>query len=174
MDTIQIRGLTLWRPWPQAFLFSERPGLPAPKRVENRPWWPKWATAPMRDGVALGATGEHALWLALHAGQHVDTKSTCALLRHRGVELQPGPAGVIVAVCRLARVLDVEWLDSRWSDDLDRHYPWISGPYAWEVDQVTALAAPVPCKGAQGLWTLPPGVLAEVRRQWATATAGAP
>lgn len=157
-----IRGLTLHRPWQSAFLLPEPPAFgPAPKRVENRGWWPKWATAPMRDGVALAAVGEHALWLALHAGQHVDAEALCAM-HHRGVVLNVGRAGEIVAVCRLARVLDVELLSDLRPEEIDRHHPWICGPYAWEVDQFTALPEPVTCRGAQGLWHLRPAALEQV------------
>lgn len=43
--------------------------------------------------------------------------------------------------------------------------PWFCGPVGWYLRDVVAIK-PVPCKGAQGLWSLPPEVLADVRRRW--------
>lgn len=40
--------------------------------------------------------------------------------------------------------------------------PWFIGPYGWVLTDVVTLAEPVPCKGAQGLWTVPPEVLARL------------
>ena len=80
-----------------------------------------------------------------------------------------GEPGQIVAVCRLARVLDLDALGPT-HPLIAQHAPWASGPYCWEVDRVTELPEPVACKGAQGLWPLPPEVLARVRMQWAAAT----
>jgi len=37
--------------------------------------------------------------------------------------------------------------------------------YGWQLANIIALPTPVPCKGAQGLWPLPPDVLGQVRRQ---------
>jgi hypothetical protein len=162
----ELRGLTLWRPWPECFLLGHRP-----KRVENRPWYPQWAMGPWQTGVACGLH-DSQLWLALHAGQRLD-REALQDLRQVAPELQEGRPGEIVAVCWLARVLDVEELhrlseaSGHLAEEIVRNLPWICGPYAWEVDQVRALPEPVPCKGAQGLWKLPPEVLEQVRRQYA-------
>ena len=42
--------------------------------------------------------------------------------------------------------------------------PWFVGPCGWVLADVVTLAEPVPCKGAQGLWTVPPDVLAKIDR----------
>ena len=169
--TGEIRGCTLHRPWPGAFLLPERtiPGDTAqvlrPKRVENRDWYPKWACRPMSEGTAVARPG---IYLALHAWLQVDDRALVEVWRWGWPELRRGEASVIVAVCRLARVLDC---DMGFNHPLIRaHRPWAMGRYLWEVDQVAALPEPVACKGAQGLWPLPPEVLARVRMQWAAAT----
>lgn len=41
----------------------------------------------------------------------------------------------------------------------------------WLFDRVVRLPVPVPCRGAQGLWELPPDVLAAVREQIARRAA---
>lgn len=43
--------------------------------------------------------------------------------------------------------------------------PWFVGPYGWVLTDVVTLTTPVPCKGAQGLWALPPDVEAAVMGQ---------
>ena len=45
--------------------------------------------------------------------------------------------------------------------------PWFVGPVGWVLRERTWLPTPVPCKGAQGLWTLPPDVQRGVDEQLA-------
>lgn len=40
--------------------------------------------------------------------------------------------------------------------------PWYVGQHAYVLDQVRELTAPIPCKGALGLWTPPAEVVAKV------------
>lgn len=151
MSTPNIRGLTLWRPWAAAIVHG-------PKRVENRSW------APSKRLIDAG------LWIAIHAGfswdqdgarsayeawpavREVVPHSTCAFesswptyWRRQGV----------VGVARVIEASDVNWIEA--NDD-----PWAVGPIVWVLTDITALRQPIPCRGAQGLWTLPPEVLAAV------------
>ena len=66
--------------------------------------------------------------------------------------------GAVVGVARLAGV----------EDEAPEDEAYWCGPWGWRLDEVRAIE-PVPCKGAQGLWTLPPEVLATVRERWAAA-----
>ncbi len=50
---------------------------------------------------------------------------------------------------------------------------WWAGPVGWVLVDVYALVEPVPCRGFQGFWTLPPDVEAAVRAQLG-AGGGAP
>ena len=52
-----------------------------------------------------------------------------------------------------------------------RNSPWRAsgGVGIWLADVVTI--APLPCKGAQGLWSIPASVLQELRIRWKEATA---
>lgn len=130
------RGVTLIRPWAWAVAC-------AGKDVENRTW-----EAPR---AAVGG------WLAIHAGQKWDADAV-PWIRGRVDSRRVGvPAkdedrsGVIVAVAQLGAVVT--------SSDS----PWFVGPFGWRLDNVVRLPSPVPCKGAQGLWQLPAGVLDQVR-----------
>ena len=59
----------------------------------------------------------------------------------------------VVAVVRLAGVVTE-------SED-----PWYAGRYGWLLADRQRLVEPVPCRGRQGLWTLPADVEAQVREQ---------
>ena len=172
MMPAEIRGLTLWRPWDQAFYTPAGVG-PGPKLVENRDtWWPYRFTGQMQDGTAE-ALPDRPLWIALHAGQKLD-KQALAWIRQLGLPgFVPGPSGVITGVVRLVRVIDVDWIgrEGREDPNLRRLAPYAFGRYSWEVGDTIRLPEPVPCTKAQGvrcfqgLWTLPPPVLEQVRDQ---------
>lgn len=156
-----LRALTIIQPWAHLIVHGR-------KRVENRTW------EPAARGLRVGD------YLAIHAGMAVDLshwdrayevvpeEEPLALreLVAGGVFIMPErarrdfirgrvPLGAVVGVARLA---DVE--DEEPDDD-----PYWCGPWGWRLDEVVAIE-PVLCKGAQGLWTLPPEVLATVRARW--------
>jgi hypothetical protein len=133
-------ALTILQPWATAIALG-------PKRVENRSWPPPRA--------AVGQL------MAIHAGKRWDGQAGLDAFAKR--VYQPGaerlrampsdeyPMGAVIAVARLARVVTA-------SDD-----PWFFGPYGWMLTEVQAIE-PVPCRGAQGLWQLPPDVETQVMR----------
>lgn len=105
----------------------------AGKDIENRIWKPPASVVGCR--------------IAIHAGKVLDRDGLASLVQ-RGI----GPAhgnelvrGAIVAVCTLAGY--VKESDS----------PWFSGPIGWVLFDITAID-PVPCRGFQGLWNLPPDI----------------
>lgn len=106
----------------------------AGKRVENRLWKP--------PAWAIGKR------LAIHAGKKRDDE---ALYLSQGIR-PPGtlPSAAIVATAHLVGYVTE-------SDDR-----WFFGPFGWQLDDVRVLAMPIPCKGALGLWRLPPDVLAAI------------
>lgn len=145
-----MKALTLWRPWPAAIIHST-------KRVENRTWVPpRWL---------LGKD------FALHAGKTVDDSTVEDLISaamnmdEAGVspDLLPGPLG-IVAVVRLAGYVS-ELGGSRVCTGISPERAreiveseWYCGPVGWVLDNIRPLADPVECKGAQGLWAVPPDI----------------
>ena len=148
--TAQIRGLTLIRPW--GFFVAEKH-----KPVENRTWKP--------PAAMLGG------FVAIHNGQKYDPEAVGDIEFEFGLTY-PGadrdPSGHIIAVARLAAVTHED------EPNADRSSRWFCGPFGWWLADVVRIA-PVPCKGAQGLWVIPPPVLEQVRANWKAATAeGAP
>ena len=166
-----LRALTLWRPWDEPVGCGFKP-------VENRPRPP--------PASLLGEV------IAIHAGLHYD-QSAYDFIAERGYRFNlltraasdARRAGKIVALARIAGWLDAresglgEWnaritADAGPTDFRDgpalrahvstlRSSPWWMGPVGILLVDVRALREPVPCRGAQGYWTVPADVEALVR-----------
>lgn len=159
-----LRALSLTRPWPYCITHLG-------KRIENRSW--------ARPGAPPVCRYRGELYL--HAAQSWDP-TTVPIIRSLGVELSEDeantlrdrsrhPAGVIVARCRAVgsvRVMgdgsgrfeeyDFDMLDR--PAELDMR--WWFGDHALVLKDVEPIA-PVPCKGALGVWRVPESVAAQLR-----------
>lgn len=158
IEQMTIRGLSLTRPWPYAFLLPPSPRGVPPKRAENRSWPPpRWLVG---QHLALHAaqswSEEDREWIAETTGLYVPSKSE-------------SPHGQIFAVCRLACC--VESADDARLLARDQR-AWFFGPYGWLVDEFVKLKTPVECKGGQRLWKLDgkPGAWKQLRESYAEAT----
>lgn len=150
-----MRGLSLSQPWCWAILDPV-----ARKWVENRTWAPPIA---MIDQV-----------IALHAAKSWDKAGTPFLLR-LGIEFPARydlyPSAAIVGTARIDRVVT----DARTLPPEQAR--WYMGPttpdgrtvYGWVLADVRPLARPIPCRGLQGLWPVPPDVLADIDSQRSAA-----
>ena len=97
-------------------------------------------------------------WIALHASGQVRHDATFP----RGHRIPDLDTVDRFAVCGVARVVDIVTKSrSKW---FYRHSDG-SVNYGWVLADVTALKNPVPCKGALGLWELPPRIVREIKRQ---------
>ena len=139
-----MKALTLIQPW--AWCITH-----AGKRVENRTWPPP---APL--------LGER---FAIHAGVSRSGAETVDHLAEQGIVVT-GPVhfGAIVATVQLVGVSrDLGPMTIADGCDARRILAlamtqWRMGPIGWVLDDVRVLSEPVPCRGAQGLWTLPADV----------------
>jgi hypothetical protein len=141
-----VKALTLWRPWPWAIFHARH----NPKRIENRPWVPPtWVLNEV---------------IALHAGAVLDGHALHFIAEasgDSGVYRAIHPGGIIgVATVR-------GYVDQA---EAAEHFmvgqsAWFSGPFAWLLSDVRTLTKPVPCKGFQKLWNLPPEVERQVLAQ---------
>ncbi len=158
-----MRALTLTQPWC---------GLVASgsKLVENRP----------RRMIKREDFGKP---FALHASREIDGNVLHGQLRELAPELFDGDLWEM-AWYKLARltsaVIAVATIDSVIdplahgilpdSDDARAALPpdqrrWFFGPVGYVLRDVRALAAPVPCRGQLGFWTLPDDIAARVEEQ---------
>lgn len=137
---VVLRALTLWQPWGFA---CARLGKP----VENRTWHPP----------------EYMTHLAIHAGKTYDEDAAADICDELSIETElPRESRIhsaIVAVARLAGCVH----DARELPEGVRF--WWSGPHGWRLADVLPLEHPVPCRGAQGVWVMPPEVLRVVLAQ---------
>lgn len=142
-----MKALTLWRPWPFA-IFHLPP--PVAKRVENRSWKPPAWLVGQR--------------IAIHAGKTWDPSGARACIETQ--QLRPGLSGDmrsegIIGTAVLCGLVtgDGYWelaegrLPLGWS--VKTISDWYIGPVGWLLDDVRALAEPIPCQGRQGLWDVP-------------------
>lgn len=138
-----MRALTIWQPWAACIAYG-------PKRVENRGWRP-----PERWRLPFD--------LAIHAAKTRRVRDE-AEARMRVADIWPlvnsvpMDRGAVVAVASVVGFFATLDEPRRTLTD-----PWVIGPWCWQLDRVRPLICPVPCKGQQGIWTLPPDVEAEIR-----------
>jgi hypothetical protein len=137
-------ALTLHKPW--GLLIAK--GI---KKIENRTWSPEGRL-------------RHGDWFAIHNGKKYDERCS-PMAQSLGLPLDlflgSPPANTesaIVAVVRYAGVV------------AESRDPWFFGPCGWVLDQAVEIA-PVPCKGAQGLWPVPPDVAEKVRAAYRSKVA---
>jgi hypothetical protein len=140
IELVDVPALTLRNPWGHLVAHHA-------KRVENRSWMPP----------------ETLDRFLIHAGKGWDRDAAGYVRQRYGIDTDGIPTSAIVAVARLAHGCS----SSRWSDTLrcDCGVWAVAGQCHWVLNEVTALAWPVPCSGRQGLWRPPADVLAAVERQ---------
>ena len=149
-----MKAISLWRPWPWAFFH-------AGKRIENRSWKPP-------DSI-IGT------WVAMHAAQRFDEDAGFRMLRgdfgaaaqalpiEHGTTAIKHPTGIVGAMFVAGRFEKdgARYGFHRNCDEVDALLragyasPWSFGPFCWLTPRVVELAEPIPCKGKQGLWTVP-------------------
>jgi hypothetical protein len=131
-----MKALTLIRPWSTLIALGHKP-------IENRTWKP--SPAQLRDGEDL----------AIHAGKKWDEEVADFALS-LGVEISPKdddhPHSAIICVVNYMGTVGAS------------SNPWFFGPWGWVLRDIRPLT-PIPCKGAQGLWTPPADVLAAIEEQ---------
>lgn len=125
------------------------------KDIENRSW-----EIPQKH---LGTT------IGIHAGSNSGREDADWLRGELGsrAPLQ-WPKSAIVALATLAGCVtdDGQHIGKLTREQAARARAsgWYSGPYGWVLTDVRALAEPIACKGALGLWTIPDDVCARVMR----------
>ncbi len=118
------------------------------KDIENRSWAPR-----VEPGELV----------AIHAAAAAPDADDVARVQERigrhGRVPEAYDCGAVVAVARVAKVVT------------SSRSAWFSGPLGWMLEDVVAVRKPIDCKGQLGLWNLPPGVEARLKRQlrWAAA-----
>lgn len=137
-----MRALTLWRPWPYAIFH----GGQRRKLIENRDWEPPRAMM-------------HQIF-ALHAGKTFDRDGAQFIQKQLGLTGLP-PAAWLEGVIGITKIIG---LAHRREEVIPEQQDWFFGDVGFVLDPrcTIALPRPIECKGAQGFWTLPPDMAAEL------------
>jgi len=132
-----MKALTICQPYAELIARGE-------KLCENRTWW----AGPLE-------------LLVIHAGK------SRRYLNVNDERDYPGMAfGAAVAVAELIGCVTPQAIErKRYSRYLYLYgHPYVEGPVCWALTNVRALT-PIPCRGHQGLWTVPPDIEREIREQ---------
>lgn len=115
------------------------------KTIETR----HWATA-------------HEGAIAIHAAKRMTRAEQEFIreLRSRGVAIPYTlPLGAIVAIARLVECRRVETIRDTLGPTERALGNYGDGRFAWILADIRPLAQPIPCRGAQGLFTIPAAML---------------
>lgn len=118
--------ITICNPYPELILLGEKP-------IENRTQ--RWHYR----GELLIHAGKSRSWMTADAWRRFPTL----------------PYGAIVGVAAVTACLD---LNARsWPAEYEylHQHPHAQGRFCWVLSNVLRFKHPVPCRGAQGLWTVP-------------------
>lgn len=160
-------ALTLWRPWAGLVAAGVKP-------VENRTWPPPARVIGQRIAIHAGKRWDHggAQWafqtlvtngapvveaMAAALGQARHPEGVVAVATVAGWVFAGNPPRTAIALSATPGVHGITASDPA--------APWFVGPVGWVLREVVALPVPVACRGAQGLWRLPPDVRARVEEQ---------
>lgn len=168
MTQQMIRGLTLTHPW--AYCIAH-----AGKDVENRTWHPR------RQGGQIG------MYLAIHGGavpgKNTGKREEARLDLAHALRLMSGAGDTDPSVYQLERGLPAAGEDEYFTPGIvavarlagvvqDSLSAWaVDGQHHWQLADVLTLPAPIPHRGAQGLWEVQPDALAQLREAWKAARA---
>lgn len=162
-------ALTLWQPWATAIAHHG-------KLVENRTWAPPTSLVSKRFAIHAGKRFDREAYEMLAEMGAVFSPSASSTLRRVFTPRAELPLGAIVATARVAGWVRSEWIVSAAQHPFDffgvteeqarsaLRSTWWIGPVGWVLDHVIAFE-PVPCCGAQGLWSLPADVERLVRER---------
>jgi activating signal cointegrator 1 len=142
-----IPTLSLWQPWGSLIAHGF-------KRFETRSFKP-----PQYLVGALLAIHAAKRWTADEARQMKTFVLTYPAVR---AKLSPDgllrpPLGAILCVCRLVDYHPTELIRSSLSDQERAFGNYDDGRFAWELEVLKVPPAPIPAKGAQGIWKWIPG-----------------
>jgi hypothetical protein len=181
-----VKALSLTQPWASLVSLGQ-------KRIETRSWPTSYRGELAIHASARFPVVDRILCLrepfasALVAGGVPETLWTDGS-RGRGADWAALPLGAIVAVAQLVGCISTEEVTSQQLARQPAPYQWVidvrrtfleipetecafgdysPGRYAWLLEDVRQLPTPVPCRGALGLWQVPPDVEAMVRQQLA-------
>jgi hypothetical protein len=147
-----MKAITIWQPYASLIAVGA-------KRIETRSWATKY-----RGQLAIHAAVASGGYQYIGSHEHYRAALKKILfqynlLNEKRIKL---PHGAVLATCQLIDCvkISIEFAESLMSQE--RAFgDYTQGRYAWVLEDIRMLPAPVPAKGAQKLWewTPPEGVV---------------
>lgn len=136
-----MKALTLYQPWASLVAIGA-------KTIETRSWKTDY-----RGPLLIHAAKR---WDKDLQSEHLKAHDILSVMGWPYPEAErlydAGPLGAFVAACILADCREMHEAP----DDLNRRFGFFGpGRYGWILEDIRALAVPVPFNGAQGLWLVP-------------------
>ena len=156
--TAPTLALTLWPEW--AWVIAKSRSWLFPKNVENRSWHPG-RRLPVGSRIAIHA----GKTLGGRPGLLAADEAVAAVLDMYRDEhpkpIEPFPYfRTHLHACPKSAILCVATIDDY---DQERRSKWdVPGQWHWRLRDVVVLDEPIPCKGSQGLWLIPPDIRARL------------
>jgi hypothetical protein len=152
-----MKCLSLWQPWASLIAVGA-------KLIETRSW-----STSHRGPVAIHAAAlwGHKQYQLCHSGVFYRALSAGGAFvpDMRTPRRRPPfclPLGCIVAVAKVVDCFQITPM-SRPLDDRELAFGnYETGRYGWELSDIVRLERPIPFKGRQGLFTLPPDVVGQL------------
>lgn len=143
-----MKALTIRHPFPWCICYLGKP-------LENRNWVP--SPGQLRPGEQF----------AIHAGKMVpamELQNSFASLFEMGCIDQDTKLPTLADLrTQESSIVAVVTYGGAVTATASR---WFVGRYGWVLRDLVVLPKPVPCRGAQGLWDVPPDVLERMREQF--------
>jgi hypothetical protein len=147
----RMLGISVWQPWASLIAAGA-------KRYETRSWRPPASLIGRRLAICSSRTEE-----GLFASAQDQAFSRLCLRR---LGRAPLPMGTVVAIVTVAGFIGTVSSAARRIGARERLVGnWSPDRYAWRLEDVRALATPVPVSGSQRFFYLLPRVLAQVLTQ---------
>ncbi len=150
-----MKALTIWQPWASLVVFGV-------KKFETRSWATEY-----RGPLAIHAaklTFDRVFNMFGDVRSAVAFEQLCFELLDTD-NLRDLPKGCIIGTVELIDCERIGISAHRLYTQMERHLgDFTPGRYAWRVGNAQRLPQPVPCRGAQGLWNVPDGLLEAASR----------
>lgn len=140
-----IRGVSLTEPWATLVAIGA-------KKWETRSW-----PAAYRGPIAIQA----ATKFPKACRELVYEEPFSSALRHAGVTHGSWALGHIIATADLIDCIQITATNA--PDEPERSFgDYTPGRFMWRLENVRRLPSPIACKGALGLWAVPPEIVARL------------
>lgn len=159
-----MKGLSLTQPWASLIAIGAKQVETRSRRTWHRSVLAIHAAKGFDDDARLACWGAE-IHGALDPAALVDYRSYADLLMTDPKRFASLPRGAVVAVATVINCVPTEVLVHALSDRERAFGNYERGRWAWVLKDVRPLAQPVPCRGALGLWDVPPEVESAIDAQ---------